>query len=116
MQPEIRRSEVSSLRAPASGRMCSVIRPLAGARSYQHSSFPMPAKKTVTPAQYERLAALRQALRRFLGFSAVAARRAGLPPQQHQALLAIKGFPGRDYVSIRELAAALELRHHSAVG
>ena len=45
-----------------------------------------------------------------------AARGAGLTPQQHQTLLAIKGFPGRDYVSIGEIAARLHLRHHSAVG
>ncbi|MFI5337586.1 MAG: MarR family transcriptional regulator, partial [Opitutales bacterium] len=37
-------------------------------------------------------------------------------PQQHQALLAIKGFPGRDYASVGELAERLQLRHHSAVG
>lgn len=41
---------------------------------------------------------------------------AGLTPQQHQALLAIKGFPARDYVSVGELAEQLQLRHHSAVG
>ncbi len=74
----------------------------------------MPAKMTRT--QYETLAALRHELRRFLHFSAEAAHAAGLPPQQHQALLAIKGFPGRDYVSVRELAERLQVRHHSAVG
>jgi DNA-binding MarR family transcriptional regulator len=75
----------------------------------------MPAKG-LTPAHYQTLAALRRALRRFLEFSQDAARAAGIPPQQHQALLAIKGFPGRDYVSVRELAEWLHVRHHSAVG
>ncbi len=70
----------------------------------------------LTKAHYESLAALRHALRRFLHFSQDAARQSGLTPQQHQALLAIKGFPGRDYVSITELAERLQLRHHSAVG
>lgn len=65
---------------------------------------------------YETLSALRHALREFLHFSREAAGAAGIPPQQHQALLAIKGFPGRDYVTIGELAARLQLRHHSAVG
>ena len=65
---------------------------------------------------YELLAELRHALRRFQRFSQEAARAAGLTPQQHQALLAIKGFPGRDYVSIGELAERMQLRHHSAVG
>ena len=70
----------------------------------------------ITKAHYESLAALRHALRRFLNFSQEAAGESGLTPQQHQALLAIKGFPGRDYVSVAELAERLQLRHHSAVG
>ena len=70
----------------------------------------------IAKSHYEVLAALRHALRRFLSFSQEAARGAGLTPQQHQALLAIKGFPGRDYVSVGELAERLQLRHHSAVG
>lgn len=67
-------------------------------------------------SHYELLSALRHALRRFLRFSQEAARDAGLTPQQHQALLAIKGFPGRDYASIGEIADRLHVRHHSAVG
>ena len=66
--------------------------------------------------QYEVLAAFRYALRRFVHFSETAAKHAGLTPQQHQALLAIKGFPGRDWVTVGELAERLQLRHHSAVG
>lgn len=76
----------------------------------------MPARRTITKAHYETLAALRHTLSKFLLFSQEEARVAGLSPQQHQALLAIKGFPGRDYVSVGELAARLHLRHHSAVG
>jgi DNA-binding MarR family transcriptional regulator len=67
-------------------------------------------------AQYETLAAFRYALRKFTHFSETAAQAAGITPQQHQALLAIKGFPGRDRVSVGELAERLQLRHHSAVG
>ena len=67
-------------------------------------------------AQYETLAAFRYALRQFLRFSEEAALAAGITPQQHQALLAIKGFPGRDRVTVGELAERLQLRHHSAVG
>ena len=70
----------------------------------------------IAKSDYEALAAFRHALRQFLDFSQVAARRAGLTPQQHQALLAIKGFPGREVVTVRELAERLLLRHHSAVG
>jgi DNA-binding MarR family transcriptional regulator len=77
----------------------------------------MPTKTLkITKAEYETLAALRYALRLFLRFSEEAAHTAGLTPQQHQALLAIKGFPGRDRITISELAERLQLRHHSAVG
>lgn len=62
------------------------------------------------------LAAFRYALRQFLRFSENAAKQVGLTPQQHQALLAIKGFPGRDTITIGELAERLQIEHHSAVG
>jgi len=65
---------------------------------------------------YETLASFRYALRCFLHFSEEAAGQAGLSSQQHQALLAIRGFPGRDSISIGELAERLQVRHHSAVG
>jgi DNA-binding MarR family transcriptional regulator len=67
-------------------------------------------------SQYETLAAFRYALRKFIHFSAAAAQTAGITPQQHQALLAIKGFPGRASLTVGELAERLQLRHHSAVG
>ena len=70
----------------------------------------------ITKAHYETLAGFRYALRRFLRFSENAVRAAGLTPQQHQAMLAIKGFPGRDRVTIGELADRLQILHHSAVG
>ena len=69
----------------------------------------------IGPPQYEALAGFRHAMRAFLAFSEDAAREAGLTPQQHQALLAIKGFPGREQASVGELADRLLIRHHSAV-
>jgi DNA-binding MarR family transcriptional regulator len=77
----------------------------------------MPTKKReITKAHYEVLAELRYALRQFLRFSENAAQEAGITPQQHQAMLAIKGFPGRDRITIGELAERLQIVHHSAVG
>ena len=67
-------------------------------------------------AEYELLASFRYALRQFLRFSEEAAKAVGLEPQQHQALLAVKGFPTQDPVTIGELADRLQIRHHSAVG
>ena len=76
---------------------------------------PMAACKSLSKAQYENLAAFRYNLRQFLRFSEDAAQRTGITPQQHQAMLAIKGFPGRDVVTVGELAERLQLRHHSTV-
>ena len=70
----------------------------------------------ISKADYETLAAFRYALRQFQHFSEEAAEAVGLTPQQHQALLAIRGFPGRERVTIGELAERLQIRHHSAVG
>jgi DNA-binding MarR family transcriptional regulator len=67
-------------------------------------------------AEYEILASFRYALRQFLRFSEESARSCGLEPQQHQALLSVKGYPGRDRITIGELAERLQVRHHSAVG
>lgn len=66
--------------------------------------------------QYQVLARFRYALRQFLRFSEDAAQEVGLTPQQHQALLAVKGFPERRQMTLSELAERLQIRHHSAVG
>jgi DNA-binding MarR family transcriptional regulator len=71
--------------------------------------------RPLTAADYERLAEFRYALRRFLVFSEEAAKGSGLTAQQHQALLAIKGF-GRTPMTTGELAKRLAIRHHSTVG
>ena len=76
----------------------------------------MAKPKPLSKDQYETLAAFRYALRRFIHFSEQAAQAAGITPQQHQALLAIKGFSGRDSVTVGELAERLQLRHNSGVG
>lgn len=73
-------------------------------------------RPNATQSEYETLAAFRYALRQFLRFSEEAAQAAGLTPQQHQALLAIKGFPGGGRPTIGELAERLQIRPHSAVG
>ena len=62
------------------------------------------------------MAEYRYAIRRFLRFSEEAARKAGVTPQQYQLMLAIKGYPGREYANITELAERMQLDHHSTVG
>src|ERR671934_1207247 len=66
--------------------------------------------------EYETLLELRTGLRRFLRWSEQQAQAVGLPPAQHQLLLAIRGHPDPKGPTIGEVAAYLLLRHHSAVG
>lgn len=61
----------------------------------------------VSQKDYEALASFRYALRKFMRFSEQAARAAGLSPQQHQALLAVRGFPHGQKVTVGELAERL---------
>ncbi len=70
---------------------------------------------SIKKADYEALAEFRYALRKFLAFSEEAASGAGLTPQQHQALLSIKGAPDADWLSISQIAERLLIRHHTAV-
>jgi len=70
----------------------------------------------VSDTDYLTLAAFRAALRRFLRSSEGIAHGLGLTPQQHQVLLAIRGFPGDEPPTVGELAARLQVNHNSAVG
>ena len=65
--------------------------------------------------QYEALSEFRYQLRRFLHFSETAARSEGLTPLQYLLLLHIRGFPGRSWASVGELAERLQLQHHGVV-
>jgi DNA-binding MarR family transcriptional regulator len=64
---------------------------------------------------YRTLATFRHSLRVFLRFSEDAARAEGLTPNQHQLLLAIRGFDGSDAPTIGDAAESLQLQHHSVV-
>lgn len=64
---------------------------------------------------YEALSEFRYQLRRFLHFSETAAREEGLTPLQYLLLLHVRGFPGRDWATVGELAERLQLQHHGAV-
>jgi len=64
---------------------------------------------------FKAMAELRYQIRRFLHFSEAAARQAGVEPQQHQLLLAIRGLPDGVKPTIRTLAERMQLQHHSTV-
>ena len=74
----------------------------------------MAAFPSVRDSEYSSLAEFRYHIRRFLHFSEQAARAAGIEPQQHQLLLAIRGL-APDRSSIGTLAERLQIQHHSAV-
>lgn len=67
----------------------------------------------ITIAEYRSLAELRYRIRRFLRFSEGAARAAGLEPQHHQLLLAVKGLPLGITATIGELAERLQLAQNT---
>lgn len=69
----------------------------------------------VEDADYAALAAFRHAIRRFQAFSEARAIEVGLTPQQHQALLAIRGA-GPEQATVGYVAERLILKPHSATG
>src|SRR3990170_2538086 len=75
---------------------------------------PAPARR-MSKAEFEKLARFRYQLRRFLRFSEELTRRNGMTALQYQLLLQIKGFPGRDWATVGELAERLQAQHHGVV-
>ena len=69
----------------------------------------------LTRKDFGHLLAFRSSLRRFERWSEDQARSAGLTHAQHQLLIAVKGHPGSEPPTVRELAGYLLLRHHSTV-
>jgi len=69
----------------------------------------------LSKTDFETLANFRYRLRRFLRFSEEVTRRHGVTPLQYQLLLQLKGFPGRDWASVSELAERLQAKHHGVV-
>lgn len=71
--------------------------------------------KPLSKRDFESLSEFRHQLRRFLRFSEDAARSEGLTPLQYQLLLHIKGFRGRDWAVVGELADRLQTQQHGVV-
>lgn len=79
------------------------------------SPAPQSASDEPSLADYRSLAEFRYQIRLFLSFSEHAARAAGMEPQQHQLLLAIKGLPPDRRPTIKALAERLCVQHHTVV-
>jgi len=76
----------------------------------------MPEDDALDDADYERLLEFRTGIRKFLSWSEAQATAVGVTPAQHQLMLAVRGHAGADDPTIGDIADALVLRHHSAVG
>lgn len=75
----------------------------------------MKKNPSLSKKQFEALSEFRYQLRRFLHFSEEAAKSEGITPLQYQLLLHIRGFPGRDWATVGELAERLQMKHHGVV-
>jgi DNA-binding MarR family transcriptional regulator len=69
----------------------------------------------MSKSDFEMLAEFRYRLRRFLRFSEEVTRDNGVTPLQYQLMLQIKGFPGREWATVAELAERLQAKHHGVV-
>ncbi len=76
---------------------------------------PLAMTPRVTKRQYEALADFRYRLRRFLRYSERITREHGMTPLQYQLLLQIRGYPGREWATVTELAERLQAAHHGVV-
>lgn len=66
-------------------------------------------------AEFETLSEFRYQLRRFQRWSEDLTRSAGVTNLQYLLMLHVKGFPGREWATIGELAERLQARHHGVV-
>ncbi len=74
---------------------------------------PQPAPLTKT--EFEALSEFRFQLRRFERFSEDAVQAFDVTPLQYLLLLHVKGFPGRDFATVGELAERLQAKPHGVV-
>ena len=73
------------------------------------------AQKPLTKEEFEALSDFRFQLRRFERFSEDAVQAFGITPLQYLLLLHMKGFPGRTYATVGELAHRLQAKPHGVV-
>ncbi|MEK7877336.1 MAG: helix-turn-helix domain-containing protein [Pseudomonadota bacterium] len=76
---------------------------------------PKPDNRRLTKHDFEILADFRYQIRKFVRFSEQVSRKHGITPRQYLLLLHVKGYPGRDWATVGELAERLQAKHHGAV-
>jgi len=73
------------------------------------------SKDLLSKKEFETLSHFRYQLRRFLRFSEEATQEFGITHLQYLLLLHIKGYEGREWATIGELAERLQSHHHGVV-
>jgi DNA-binding MarR family transcriptional regulator len=68
--------------------------------------------RTLDKSDFEGLSEFRHQMRKFERFSETASRANGITPLQYLLLLHIKGFPGREFAHVGELAERLQAKPH----
>ena len=68
--------------------------------------------RTLEKSDFEGLSEFRYQMRKFERFSETASRANGVTPLQYLLLLHIKGFPGREFANVGELAERLQAKPH----
>ena len=76
---------------------------------------PKPDNRRLTKHDFEILADFRYQIRKFVRFSEQVSRQHGITPRQYLLLLHVKGYPGRDWATVGELAERLQAKHHGVV-
>jgi DNA-binding MarR family transcriptional regulator len=69
----------------------------------------------LTKKEFVALSEFRFQIRRFERFSENIVQKHGITPLQYLLLLHIKGYPGRNYATVGELAERLQARQHGVV-
>ena len=74
-----------------------------------------PARKALTKTDFEALSEFRFQIRRFERFSEDIVQAEGITPLQYLLLLHVKGYPGRDFATVGELADRLQAKPNGVV-
>jgi len=75
----------------------------------------IPKAPALNKHDFEILSDFRYEIRKFERFSEEVTRQHGLTPLQYLLLLHIKGYPGRDWATVGELAERLQAQQHGVV-
>jgi DNA-binding MarR family transcriptional regulator len=74
-----------------------------------------PPAPPLSKSDFAALSEFRYQMRRFEHFSENAVQAAGITPLQYLLLLHVKGFPGREWATVGELAERLQAKQHGVV-